>query len=121
MEVEMEHERAETDAKARMKEAMERARAEQARMQEVAQQQHVKRVVPGVNMLGDSFAFGVAAQLQDDGKCGHEPNFPKQDGAVDYMLNSWDEDANESMNLFAIECLNFNQARFYLNTIPDNG
>ncbi|MCO5583649.1 hypothetical protein L7F22_037562 [Adiantum nelumboides] len=101
MKVEMERERAERDAEARMKEAMERARAEQARMQEAARPQHVGRVVPGVNMLGDSFVFGAGAQLQDEGKCGHEPNSPEQDGAVDDMLNSWDEDANESMNLLA--------------------
>ncbi|KAI5077535.1 hypothetical protein GOP47_0007359 [Adiantum capillus-veneris] len=47
MKVEMERERAERDAEARMKEAMERARAEQARMLEAArQQQQVGRLVP---------------------------------------------------------------------------
>ncbi|KAH7440852.1 hypothetical protein KP509_03G014100 [Ceratopteris richardii] len=93
LKAEMEREKAE-------REAVERARAEQMRMQEAAWQQS-RRLVPGVTVLGDPFAFAGGLQLLEDERFTHEHNSLGQDGTVDIMLNGEDEDTNESVNMLA--------------------
>ncbi|KAH7429309.1 hypothetical protein KP509_09G041200 [Ceratopteris richardii] len=82
------------------REAIERAQVEQASMQEAVRQQS-SQFAPDMNMLGNSFGHAAGLQFQEDGKSGLGQNSPEQDGAVEDMLNSWDEDPNESMNLLA--------------------